>query len=277
MKGERIVIRCDYHCHTTYCDGKNTVEEMARAAAGKGVQSLGFSGHGYTFYDDTYCMAQEDIPQYVRDVRDAAARYAGRMEIYLGVEDDLHGNRPAFQRDYTIGSAHEVFCGGAFFSVDNTPEILQQGIREHFGGDPYAMTKTYFESVATVLDVTNCDIIGHFDLVTKFNEGGRLFDESDRRYLAPALEAAEYLSKKGGVFEINTGAMSRGYRTAPYPSRTLLRAIHDFGGAVVLSSDAHSCDAVCGYFADAVELAESCGFDTQRVLLDGKWKEVPFQ
>ena len=28
-------------------------------------------------------------------------------------------------------------------------------------------------------------VIGHFDLVTKFNEGGCMFDESDPRYIGP--------------------------------------------------------------------------------------------
>lgn len=271
------MIRCDYHCHTTYCDGKNTVEEMARAALERGMAALGFSGHGYTFFDESCCMTQAQTREYARDVRAAAEQYAGRLEIYLGVEDDLHSHRPDFQRDYTIGSMHDVFCGEAFFSVDHKPEILADGIREHFGGDPYAMTKAYFEAVATVRDVTRCDLIGHFDLVAKFNEGGRFFDESDRRYLSPALAAAEYLCARDGVFEINTGAMSRGYRTVPYPNRTLLRAIHDFGGAVSFSSDAHSCDTIGAHFDTATELAKACGFRTCRVLLHGVWQEIPLE
>ena len=271
------MIRWDYHCHTTYCDGKNTVEEMARAAADRGMEALGFSGHSYTFYDESYCMPQDRMGDYVRDVRAAAARYAGRMEIYLGVEDDLHGHRPSFRRDYTIGSAHEVLRNGVYVSVDHTPEILERGIREHFGGDAYALTRAYFETVARVRDVTDCDLIGHFDLVTKFNQDGRLFDEEDRRYLDPALAAAEYLCSRGGVFEINTGAMSRGYRTAPYPGRTLLRAIRSFGGAVAFSSDAHSCGAIGACFDQAEKLAKACGFRTCRVLRRGVWQEVPLE
>ena len=33
------------HSHTTFCDGKNTPEEMVRAAIALGMDSLGFSGH----------------------------------------------------------------------------------------------------------------------------------------------------------------------------------------------------------------------------------------
>ena len=131
------------------------------------------------------------------------------------------------------------------------------------------MAAAYFETMATVLDVTACDIIGHFDLITKFNEGGRMFDETDPRYRNPALEVLEHLCRRGGVFEINTGAMSRGYRTRPYPAAPLLRAIREFGGAVVLSSDAHSADAVDAYLNQAAELAAACGFASRRVLRHG--------
>ena len=109
------MIRSNYHTHTVYCDGKSTVDQMARAALDRGMRALGFSGHSHTSYDESYCMSREDVPRYAADVRAAAERYAGRLEIYLGVEDDLHGERPEFRRDYTIGSAHELFCGGCVF------------------------------------------------------------------------------------------------------------------------------------------------------------------
>ena len=34
----------NYHTHTDFCDGQNTPEEMAEAAAKKGFIALGFSG-----------------------------------------------------------------------------------------------------------------------------------------------------------------------------------------------------------------------------------------
>ena len=41
----------NYHTHTDFCDGQNTPEEMAEAAAKKGFPALGFSGHSYTDFD----------------------------------------------------------------------------------------------------------------------------------------------------------------------------------------------------------------------------------
>ena len=33
------------HTHSTFCDGKNTPEEMVRAAIAKGFDAIGFSSH----------------------------------------------------------------------------------------------------------------------------------------------------------------------------------------------------------------------------------------
>ena len=37
----------NFHTHTTYCDGKETAEQMVQAAIAKGFTRLGFSGHGF--------------------------------------------------------------------------------------------------------------------------------------------------------------------------------------------------------------------------------------
>ena len=265
------MIRTNYHSHTTCCDGRNTAEEMAAAAWKAGLLAYGFSGHCYAQHNLDFCMTPESTRQYVADVHALREQYRGRMEIYLGVEAELHGEAPTFDRDYTIGSAHEVPVDGGYLSVDHTEEILRRGVAEHFGGDWYAMTRAYFQSVATVRDVTGCDVVGHFDLVTKFNEGGCRFDEADPRYLGPALEAAEHLCREGCLFEINTGAITRGYRTAPYPSRRLLEAIRGFGGRVLLASDAHHPSNLCGRFAEAAALAASCGYRELWTLTPSGW------
>ena len=268
-------MRSNFHTHTRYCDGSHTVEEMVQAAVSLGMRALGFSGHSYTAYDDSYCMSQAGTEQYLADVLAARERYAGRLEIYLGVEDDYHGGRPQFPRDFTIGSAHCVLAGGRYFSVDADPALLQEAVDTAFGGDIYRLTAAYFAQMACVQERTGCDVIGHFDLVAKFNEHGRFFEEEEPRYWKPALEAIEHLCRQNGVFEINTGAMSRGYRSVPYPSRRLLQAVHEFGGAIVLSSDSHSADTLCAYFPEAEALAASCGFRTCRTLTPGGWQEVP--
>ena len=49
----------NYHTHTTYCDGKNTAEEMVQQAISLGISQIGFSGHSYTEFDLEPCMSRE--------------------------------------------------------------------------------------------------------------------------------------------------------------------------------------------------------------------------
>ena len=112
---------------------------MAAAAWKAGLLAYGFSGHCYAQHNLDFCMTPESTRQYVADVHALREQYRGRMEIYLGVEAELHGEAPTFDRDYTIGSAHEVPVDGGYLSVDHTEEILRRGVTEHFGGDWYAI------------------------------------------------------------------------------------------------------------------------------------------
>ena len=135
-------------------------------------------------------------------------------------------------------------CGGDYVPVDETAEILKGAAEKHFGGDIYALCEEYYRTVADVVNKTACDIIGHFDLVTKFQEKEPLFDTDHPRYVAAWKKAADELLKAGVPFEINTGAITRGYRTSPYPSGEIVTYIREHGGKLVLSSDAHSTDAI---------------------------------
>ena len=109
-----------------------------------------------------------------------------------------------------------------------------------------------------VADDPRLDIVGHFDLITKF-------DEPHTRYpiVPPSARAAmERLIRAGKIFEINTGAISRGYRQTPYPAEPLLRLLREMDGKILFTADAHrACDVAFGY-AEAVALARRCGFDT---------------
>ena len=262
-----------YHTHSVFCDGNNTVEEMVRSAISAGMRALGFSGHATFPPDLRYCTKLEDFPAYVAEVNACKEKYAGQIEVWLGVENEFYGTPPDMEWDYALGATHYMQKDGVYYFVDHSPEMQEKAIREGFGGDPYAMTSYYYQILARFPEKMQFDIVAHFDLVTKFNESGRMFDEEDPRYWKPALETMEYLAKMGYAFEINTGAISRGYRTVAYPSKRLLKALHDFGGSIVFGSDSHAVDTVCSYLPEAMELAQECGFRTHRVLTQNGWQE----
>lgn len=256
------MIRGNFHTHTVFCDGKNTAEEMVLQAVALGFTHLGFSGH----MDPDITM---ELAKYDQEIRRLQEKYRGRIDILRGVElDGLFVPRSGEEKallegmEYLIGSTHfiEAPSGGEIGCVDDNPERLEKFCREEFGGDYYRLAKAYYELEAEIYDRTHCTFVGHFDLVSRFNDQTRSFDESDRRYTGPALETMEYLVSRGLPFEINCGAVNRGRKAELYPNRFLLKNLREMGGMILISSDAHQKELLNGGFETAVRTAVECGF-----------------
>lgn len=265
------MILSDFHVHTNFCDGKNTPEEMIAAALKLGVKKLGFSGHAHVSFDEANTMSITGTERYKREIRDLAAKYKDKIKIFCGVEQDYYSDLPISDYDYIIGSVHSIFFDKFnFFHVDLSAQALQDAANKYFCGDIYALIGLYYEyeinNINNIIKkIKNAShaiqpcIIGHFDLITKFNEGEILFSEENKRYVDAAFGALDELLKTGCPFEINTGAMSRGYRTSPYPSVKILKRLAEKGGRVILSSDSHNTSSLCYKFQECAQLVETLG------------------
>ena len=253
------MIRTDLHVHTTYCDGKNTPEEVVLSAIEKGVERLGFSGHAYTSFDESYCMSVEGTKAYKREIAALKEKYKDKIEILLGVERDYYSDEARGGYDYVIGSVHYLFLGGEYSPIDESADSFRRLALGHFGGDYYALAEAYFDTLAGVVEKTNADIIGHFDLVCKYNEKYKLFDESHPRYVRARKACADELIKTGKYFEINTGGISRGYKTQPYPNEGMLRYLGKKGAKALLSSDSHRAETLLFGFEEWETKARAAG------------------
>ena len=250
------MITKDLHMHTCYCDGARAPEEMILSAIEKGLNTVGISGHSYTFFDESYCMQKAAVPRYLAECRYLRAKYFDRIHVLCGVEQDYYSDYPTDEFDYVIGSVHYVKVDEEYIPVDESVAILQDAVEKHFNGDIYALCELYFATVADVVNKTDCDIIGHFDLISKFIEREPLFDIRHPRYIAAWQKAVDTLLRYDVPFEINTGAISRGYRTSPYPNKDMIAYIKEHGGRFVLSSDAHSTDAIAYRFEEFEAMTE---------------------
>ncbi|MBE6768759.1 MAG: histidinol-phosphatase HisJ family protein [Ruminococcaceae bacterium] len=249
------MIRGDFHVHTTHCDGKHTPREMVEAALSRGMTHLGFSAHSPMAFSEDYTL--RDMTDYYREIRALQAEYRGRITIYCGMEKDLYSPMDTADCDYIVGSVHYVQKDGEYLVLDLSKEHLSEGVDRLFGGDWYALAEAYYAAVAQLWKLSPA-IIGHFDLITKYNEGGCLFDEHHPRYVAAARAAIDALIPYGIPFEINTGAIFRGYRTAPYPAPQLLAYIAQCGGTAILSGDVHHKDGLELLFDECRALAAAC-------------------
>ena len=247
----------DFHTHSTFCDGKNTLEEMALSAIDKGFSALGFSGHSFTSFDLDYCIKDENA--YIKECRRLQKKYEDKIEILCGIERDFYADNQYPDLDYIIGSVHYVKAGEEYIAVDLFDGQLE-AVNRHFGGDYLKFAESYFENVSKLPQVHKTDIIGHFDLIKIFNADGKLFDENCERYKKAAIKAVDELIKYDVLFEINTGAIFRGRRQEPYPSEFILEYIASKGGKVILNGDSHEINALGYRFKESAELAKKCGF-----------------
>ena len=202
---------CSVHTHSTMCDGKNTLAEMAAAAFAAGAASFGASGHSHTpIPEDQGCVLPADMSAYRAEVLRLRETYRGRMDVLLGIELDNCADVAAEGFDYWIGSVHRLpGPNGRWHTVDWDAETLAACCGTAFGGDGLAMAEGYYGEVRRMA-ARRPVILGHIDLITKFNEGTPLFDETSSRYRAAALEALHAADPAVTLLEINTGAMSRG-------------------------------------------------------------------
>lgn len=263
------------HTHSCYCDGEGKLEEIVLSAIEKGFDSVGFSSHSNTSFDERYCMAKDDEEKYYSECRHLREKYRGIIDVLCGIEQDIYSPPPKFDYDYVIGSVHYIRCRGKYISVDTDAEILTEAVRKYFGGDVYSLAEEYYLNVEKVVEKTNCDIIGHFDVISKFSEKGTgLIDVKNEKYLEMGRNSIKKLITYGKIFEINSGAVARGYRSEPYPAHEFLSLIQKLGGRVTLSSDCHRKDRIDFGFEEMKKAAVSAGFKSISVLINGRFENA---
>lgn len=261
------MIKSCFHVHSVLCDGYSTIQEMIDSAIQKQFTHLGFTGHSYVDNADIYSLTPERFDKYIKEVTEAKEKYNSKLQIFLGIEQDCFSDPQTYPFEYSIGSVHNIKKNGELLFFDLDMPETERIIKEVYGGKYIGFAKDYFETVGNVIDMTGADIIGHIDMCSKFNE--KLGNSQTDEYLEYAEKAVDKLSKTGAIFEINTGAMAGGYRTAPYPSIEILKMIRARGGKIMINSDCHYCDQLDYAFDIAEELAKKVGY-TEHYIFDGK-------
>ena len=256
------------HTQSTFCDGKNTMEEMALAAYKLGISSFGFSGHAYypndpSFPFEDFGIKPSSLPEYFATAKKIKEEYAGKMDVLCGIEiDEVTPPRYLDNNfEYVIGSSHAVKAkDGKFYVVDYSSQALSQSIEQGFNNDPMEFAREYYSQFYKFVQKIKPDIVGHIDLLCKFNSKGEFFNVQSNEYKTIALDALDEILKTDSVIEVNTGAISRGYTTAPYPDIFLLKRILEKNGRIIITTDTHCASTVDFYAKEAQELVKSIGF-----------------
>ncbi|MHB9291385.1 Histidinol-phosphatase [Hollandina sp. SP2] len=286
------------HTHSTFCDGRDTIEHLCRRAYEKGLVSIGFSSHApiyrKTGFHSDWHIQEDRLEAYLDTVRAVRRQWEGKIRVFLGLEIDyipgLMGPADKDYQDlgldYRIGSVHYVIPPqGPPFTVDDKAEVFEKGIREGFSHEPEALVEAYWDSVDRMIQAGGFDILGHTDLIKKNNSPDQRkewFSLESPGYQRRLRGIADTIGASSLVVEVNTGGLTRYKLPETYPSCALLRLLQAKHVPVIITADAHSAEDLDGHYAEARKTLLQAGY-THAVLFEGtekgvpQWKEEPLE
>jgi DNA polymerase (family 10) len=200
-------VRGDLHSHTTLSDGRNTLDEMAEAARGRGYAYLATTDHSasHGFGDH---VTPERLWQRIEEVRawnkgKRGFRLLAGSEINIGLDGTLDYPDDLVEAlDWVVASVHTSF---------NVSE------------------KQMTERVLAAIENPNVDCIGHLT--------GRLIGRREP-YGIDVEAVAEAAARTGTMIEINGNPNRRDL------SDVHARLAADAGVKIVLNTDAHGVDTL---------------------------------
>lgn len=280
---EEIVLT-NYHTHCELDDGNGSLEEYVVTAIEKGFTALGFSCHTPGKLQDNWHMKNSDFEYYLKEIERLKKSYGSSIELYSALELDyledtkeLVGSEYRDQLDYVIGALHLLKRSNSegYLTIDGPIEEFIEILNTTFKGDIKAFVHHYYAVQIEMLENYSFDFLAHCDLMKKRNKGNRFFNPEEAWYQELTLSFLERVKELDVRVEVNTGGMSRGAISEPYPSGVMLERISLLEIPVVLSSDAHHADHLDSYFDSTVELMKQSGITTSDILLKGEWRTVP--
>lgn len=218
-----MILTADYHTHTPYSHGKNTVYENAKAAKDKGLIQIGITDHGFNHL--LFGLKRKKLADLRAEISEAE-RITG-VKVLMGMESNvisLSGKTDMKENDlknfdiYLCG-VHEVLRFASFSDMYNI--FIKNYTAYKFGKKPSQKvidntTKAYIN----VIKNNPVDILTHINYKCYCN----------------LTEVAKCCADYGTYIEINTKKR--------HISAEELNSMAQTGARFVIDSDAHSADRV---------------------------------
>lgn len=259
-----IPAQSDLHMHSNFSDGKNTIQQMINAAVEQNLKTVAISDHAPIPIECPCNMIEKNFDNYIKTLEQAQVQNP-QIKILKALElDYLEGETPTSvnildQLDLTVGSVHFLKFKNDFRPIDESVQTFKELL--NYFGSINNFASAYVDALASCVATYKPTILGHIDLFIKFNEREKLFDLEDIDWEAiygPLFSSLPIST----LIEINTGAISRGYKTLPYPNIHLLNLIKKFPTIkLVINSDAHSTSGVKSNFDVALKIVKELGLE----------------
>lgn len=274
------MFKSTFHAHSRFDDGKEELESYIIAATDRNFNVFGFSPHAPVNFETDWHMKSDNFEEYVQTTKFLREKYKDTMEIYTGLETDYYLGCTDWRNkkgiDYTIGAVHflKIEETGRYMPVDDSGLQFEESVKEGFDGNIDAFISAYYSQIREMLLKMTPNIVAHLDVIRKNNINKTYFDEDDEHYREEVLKTLEIISLTHVIVEVNTGGIARGYVKGPYPSIWILEACRDLDIPIMLNSDSHTPENIDAYYPQVTQLLKYVGFNSQRVLTGGQWRDV---
>ena len=250
-----MILTSDYHTHTPYSHGKNTVLENAMAAKAKGLKEIGITDHGFNHL--VFGLKRRKLVDLRAEINEAekltGVRVLMGMEsnvISVGGETDMRLSDLQYFDIYLCG-IHEVLKYKTFSDFYNI--MVKNYVAYKFGKKPSdKVVETTTKAYINVIKNNPIDILTHINYKCYCN----------------LVEVAKCCADYGTYIEINTKKR--------HISAEELNAMAETGVKFVIDSDAHSADRV-GDLRIAEELLSEASVPLDRIEnIDGRLPDFRF-
>lgn len=229
----------EYHSHTKYSDGKNTMEEMITEARRLGYETYGISDHGYMH--QFFGVKYKDYPKMREELNRLQEKYPD-IRLLLGVEANILDDKGNIDvDDYILNYVDYVMAGYHFGSkVKNF-----RGLKNHINNYTkiFSAHEMDYNTRALIRAMENNDLF----ILTHPGDKGAI----------STIDVARAAQKTDTVLEIN----------AHHPNLSLrqLMEIKNIDIKFSVGSDAHKPEHL-KFISDAIDRAQMAGIDPSRII-----------
>lgn len=257
----------DYHVHTEFSDDSvYPMENVVKDAIKLGIDEICVTDHvDYGIkvdwnsgeeirYHDGEPYVNVDYPRYVQMIDGLNLRYGDQITIKMGLEFGVQRHTiPQFEAlfrryplDFVILSVHQV-DDQEFWTQDFQRGKTQQEYNERY----------YEEMLAVVKNFKHYSVLGHMDLITRYDEAGIYPFEKIRPIVEDILKI---VIADGKGIEINTSSNRYGLADTT-PSLEILKLYQKLGGRILtIGSDSHEKAHLGAHIGETKKLLWDLGF-----------------
>lgn len=254
----------NFHSHTQFCDGRATMEVMARSAVHQGMLHYGFSPHSPLPIASPCNMSADDVPAFLAETERlkslpelASCRFYAAMEVdYLGPDwgpsSDYFSQLPL---DYIIGSVHFIPSqSGEPVDIDGKYDTFRKRMDDRFRGDIDYVVDTFFRQTEDMIERGGFDILGHVDKVGQNASCYAPGIENGQHYRGWIRRILDLIISKNQLIELNTKARAEHNRF--FPGERYLQELVNAGVRILVNSDAHFPDKISASRTEAFDILD---------------------